>query len=83
MDDFVRALSLADRVLLCEISAIREKAIEGVSSAAIASKIGEKAVVISDDSVIDALKEVENSSIVIMGAADLSRVKDLILKKGK
>lgn len=79
MDEFVKALSLADRVFLCEISAIRERAIHGVSSDRLASMIGTRAIKIRDEDVRDALSEVKNSAIIIMGAANLDTVKKLIV----
>ena len=83
MDGFVNSLSNADRVFLCEISAIRENRIKGVSSDILASKIGEKATKIRDANILYALEDISDSAIIIMGAADLNRIKDLILGKTK
>ena len=77
-DGFVSSLSLADKVFLSEISAIRERAIEGISSSALASMIGEKATKINDGDVLDAIREIENYAIIIMGAANLDKVRRLI-----
>jgi UDP-N-acetylmuramate--alanine ligase len=81
MNEFVKALSLAERVYLTEISAIREKQIEGVSSEAIARRIGEKAKFINDGDVLIALENVKASAIIIMGAANLDVVKSKIIGK--
>lgn len=81
MNEFVKALSLADRVYLTEISAIREKKIEGVSSEAIARRIGEKAKFVNDGDILIALENVKASAIIIMGAANLDVVKGKIIGK--
>lgn len=83
MEQFVSALSLADKVFLTEISAIREMAIEGVSSGVLASKIGEKATRVNDEDILDAIGDIQNAAIIIMGAANLDTVKNLILGKRK
>ena len=77
----MRALSQADRVLLCEISAIRECAIDGVSSELIVSLIGEKAAMASEENVIEQLRGQHSGAIIIMGAANLDAVKENILGK--
>ena len=74
-DDFVKALSLADGVYLCDISAIREDAIEGISSEMLAKSIGNKAIRAEDKeikSIIDSSGIAkENGALIIMGAANM------------
>lgn len=79
--DFVSSLSLADRVLLCEISAIRELYRQSVSSSMLAKAIGEGAVCVSEANILDALSGLDKYAIIIMGAADLDTVKRLLQKK--
>lgn len=81
MNEFVKALSLADRVFLTEISAIREAAIEGVSSEVLARLIGDKAQFVKDCDILKALEGIKNSAIIIMGAANLDEVKKRIIGK--
>ena len=83
MEGFVSSLSLADRVFVSEISAIRERAVAGVSSSALVSRIGDKATKLNDDDVLDAIAEIRNSTIIIMGAANLDKVKKMILEREK
>ena len=83
MEGFVSSLSLADRVFISEISAVRERAVAGVSSSALVSRIGDKATKLNDDDVLDAIAEIRNSTIIIMGAANLDKVKKMILEREK
>ncbi len=83
MKEFVSALSLADKVFICEISAIREKAIDGINASSLVSRIGDKAAKLNDDDVLDAIGDIENSAIIIMGAANLDKVKKMILESEK
>jgi len=71
--DFVSALSLASKVLLLDICAIRENEIEGVSSQALAEKIGEKAKRVED---CEALMHIEDAdgAIIVMGAANMDEI---------
>ena len=82
--EFVNALSLADGVYLCEISAIREKAIEGVSSEKLASLIGERARRADDEEIKPMIDESgiagENGALVIMGAANMDYLKKQFLE---
>lgn len=83
-DGFVKALSLADAVYLCDISAIREEAIEGVSSEALAKRIGNKAIWAEDEkikSIIDSSGLAEKSgALIIMGAANMDYFKKQFFK---
>lgn len=81
MHEFADALSLADEVILCEISAIREEKINGVSSEKIAKRIGKKAVVLKDAEVPGAIAKSGACAVIIMGAANLESVKRGIIGK--
>ena len=76
-DAFVKAFAAADRVILVDIYAAREKDSKGVSSAKLASKIGAHARYVPEyDKVADLLQnEVgEKDAVVIMGAGDVYRL---------
>lgn len=74
--EFARTLSIADRILLCDIAAIREKEILGVSSERLAEIIGKKATRVEEK----AIKEhITDGVIVIMGAADMKSICDDIV----
>ncbi len=75
MDGFVEALSLADRIYISELDTIREKEIKGVSSAALAKRIGDRACAISDAEIISEIKKTDGA-VLIMGAADLSYIRN-------
>ena len=77
LHEFAKALALADRVLICDISAIREKVMVGISSEKLASLIGNKATRVEEKGISEYLT---GGVTVIMGAADLNKVKDEILK---
>lgn len=83
-DGFVKALSLADGVYLCDISAIRERAIEGVSSENLARLIGKGAVRADEEEIkakIDASGIAkEDGALIIMGAANMDYLKKLFLQ---
>ncbi len=76
MDELAAALSLADRVLLTDISAIRESEIYGVTSEVLVSLITTSAEYVADENVISRLSEIKGGAIIIMGAANLDKVKD-------
>jgi UDP-N-acetylmuramate--alanine ligase len=73
-DEFVLALSLADRILISEIDAIRENKIEGVSAEKLAAAIGAEAKALSDSEILKEIKTLEGA-IIIMGAANLEALK--------
>ncbi len=79
LDEFATSLSLADRVYLCEVSAIREKNSCGVSSDTICEMIGERATYVKNEKNIAEIIDSENfSAIIIMGAANLDCVKSAL-----
>lgn len=74
---FVSALSEADSVILTEISGIREAAIEGVTSEALAEEIGgEVATRVTE--IVGKLRKTKGS-VIIMGAADMEKIKKEVL----
>lgn len=75
--DFVRALSLADRVYVADIYAARETDTKGVSAALLAEAIGEKAAYVGGfDAIADALTEEMRPGdlILTMGAGNVDQV---------
>ncbi len=81
-DDFAAALSVADRVLLCDVYAAREQNDGSVSSALLAERIGGKAVYCGGiDSSASALSSElrEGDTAIVMGAGDVYKVIDLLL----
>ena len=80
-DDFVSALSTADRVLMVDIYAAREKDTLGVSSSLLAQSIGEKAdYCASFDDVIEILsaEAQPGDGIIVMGAGTVYRIFPLL-----
>jgi UDP-N-acetylmuramate--alanine ligase len=75
-DDFVKALSLADEVILAPIYAAREKNESGVSSVKLAEAIGEKTVAVRDlEEAKEKIKAADNGSVIlVMGAGDIANV---------
>ncbi len=80
LDGFCDALSLADRVYICEISAIREENSDGVCSTDLCKGIGSKARLLENEKNIEKSIDSEKfSAIIIMGAANLDCVKKSVL----
>ena len=80
-DQFVKAFEAADRVILVDIYAAREKDSRGISSAKLASRIGAHAQYVSEYAkVVELLAEqvCERDAIVVMGAGDVYRLFDLL-----
>ena len=85
LDDFVSALSVADRVLMVDIYAARETDTLGVSSALVAERIGEKAdCPATFDAAAKQLKRevTPNDTVIIMGAGDVYKVFDCLEDAG-
>ena len=80
--DFVRTLAMADRVLLLDIFAAREKEIEGVSSRALAAAI-DGAIYLKDSRTCARLAaEADADVIVLLGAGDVEDVKNALIELG-
>lgn len=75
-DAFVDALSPCHRVFVCPIYAAREDSVPGVSSEALARAIGNNAATVSK--LCDLSLLCEGGAIVLMGAGDLTIVKEKI-----
>ncbi len=85
-DDFVTALSAADEVLLAPIYAAREANDPEISSKKLADAIGKKAMAYdSTESLASALSSKLESGdvLVIMGAGDIDRARDMIKYDGE
>lgn len=80
-DDFVRALSLADAVVIAPVYAAREKPDPSVSHHALAEAIGERAIALdSFDAIRARLLEEDGGTIIItMGAGDIYKVAEQIV----
>ena len=79
-DDFAKALSLADIVVLAEIYAAREDNIHNISSAQLAEKIPHSHFFKTFREIADFVKETarEGDIIITMGAGDIHKVADLL-----
>ncbi len=79
--DFLSALSCADSVILLEISAVREEAIQGITSQRLAEECG--AVFVKDKREIAKNLDETDGAIILMGAADVTDVKKFLLCEKK
>ncbi len=73
-DGFVDSLSLADKVFILEVDAIRENRIEGVNARCLAQAIGDKAKEVFEHEIIKELNSI-SGAIIVMGAGDLEYIK--------
>lgn len=82
-DDFAKALSLADEVILADIYAAREKNIIGITSKAIGDKIkGAKCISSFDDITNEVRKSASDGDFILtMGAGDIYKVGEKLCKK--
>ena len=80
--EFISALSLADRVILCDIFSARETPIEGISSRRLADEIGRRAVYLPDEEVVEYLDLHTKGAIALMGAGDLEKIRKRIINGG-
>jgi hypothetical protein len=72
-------LSLADKLLITEIDAVREKMDDSISSELLAEKANGR-VIRTEDELVAAIS-VSDGDIAVMGAADLGWVKNLFSKE--
>lgn len=80
-DQFAGAFATADRVILVDIYAAREKDSRGISSAKLAAKIGARACYIPEYEKIAELltgEVTEHDAVVVMGAGDVYRLFDCL-----
>ena len=86
LDDFAKALSIADRVIITDIYAARETDTKGVTPELLAQKIGENALAVHGfEAAADVLKNElrENDLAVVMGAGDVWHTFEYLdLKRG-
>ena len=78
--EFIAALSLADRVVLCDIYPARENPIPGVTSENLSLAIGPRAIYATEREVVDVVDLHTCGTIIVMGAGDLEDVKDRLIK---
>lgn len=81
LPDFVKALSLADQVILADIYAAREQNTCGISSMELAQMIDGAVYYDSFEKIAQAVKEYarEGDILLTMGAGDVCKICDLIL----
>ena len=86
IDDFAKALSIADRVIITDIYAARETDTKGVTPELLAEMIGDSAVAVHGfEAAASVLKDElrENDLAVVMGAGDVWRTFEFLdLKRG-
>ena len=82
MPNFEKALALADKVILCDIYAAREKDTLGVSSQMLAEDINGALYAPSFEQAAQyALQSVKEKSLILtMGAGDVYKIADILLK---
>lgn len=74
-DEFARALSISDRLIMLEIYAAREKSIEGVSSEMLLNKCTVDDKELSNLSeVVDCVKDKDIDVLLTLGAGDISTI---------
>ena len=74
------SLSEADYPIITDIYAAREEPIEGVTSQILAESIGGRAVYCPDDEILNMINSRTAGIIVLMGAGDLSKIKNQLIK---
>ena len=79
--DFAKALSLADRAFILDISAIREREDPTVNSSLLAAASGVGAEYADEENIKSKLDRIDRGSIILMGASNLDRVMKLIKRK--
>ena len=85
--DFAHALIDSDQIILLDIYGARESKIDGVSSSLIQNEIigsgNKNCIIVESDNLINKLKELyeDNQIVITMGAGDLWRKGDDIIKK--
>ena len=79
-NEMCMALSLADYLILTDIYPAREEPIPLVTSERLAGNIGNGAIYCADEDVTLALDFYTKGAVVIMGAGDLERIKNEVIK---
>ncbi len=81
-DDFAKALKLADKVVLADIFAAREKNENGIDSRIISDKIDGAEYISGFAEIADYLKKTieENDLVITMGAGNIREVGEMLIK---
>lgn len=75
MEEFAKALSTFDNIVLLDIYPAREEPIEGITSAALLEDITSKnKKLVAKESLIDYLKEVDTDVVLTIGAGDIGEM---------
>jgi len=86
-DDFAKALSLADEVILLPIYPARELPMPGISSEWLAMKIAADVVVIEKERISDFLRNKQLEVLITLGAGDIDRevkrIKEMLYEKNR
>ena len=84
-DDFAKALSIADKVILADIFAAREKNTIGIDSSAIGDKIENAECISGFDCIKERLSEVvtDGDFVLTMGAGDIYKVGEMLVSEKK
>ena len=84
-DEFIKSLSLADKVILTPISAAREENIYGIKSEHIAEKLNDCVIIDGFENIADyVIKNTQKGDIVItMGGGDIYKAAHIIQEKLK
>ncbi len=79
-EDFKHALSLADRVILCDIYPAREAPIPDITSERLAAEIGDSAIYCSEEECEQRVNNDTAGAIIIMGAGDMDNIRRTLLQ---
>ncbi len=82
-DDFAKALSLADEVILADIFAAREKNTIGIDSSAIGDKMTNAECISGFDNIKEKLSEIitDGDFVLTMGAGDIYKVGEMLVSE--
>jgi len=83
-DDFAKALAFADKVIVADIYAAREKNTIGIDSSVISEKIDGAEYIKDFDGIISRLSEVvkEDDFVLTMGAGDIYKIGEILINRG-
>lgn len=84
-DDFAKALSLADKVILADIFAAREKNTIGIDSSAIGNQIPDAECISGFENIKSRLCEIieDGDFVLTMGAGDIYKVGEMLVSETK
>ncbi len=78
-DGFVRALSMADDLIITDIFPAREPPIEGITAERLAEASG--GIYLPEKKIIQAVDSFTSGTVVLMGAGDLEGIKNILVRK--